>query len=168
MPVKRRVDAARGSEETDPVAELERKIRAASAQRILYSGLLADRLGLSQTDLECLFIVTLGRDATPGRLASETGLTSGAITGVADRLENAGYIKRRRDPNDRRRVLLVPIEARIEEIREINNRAFAPWIEELARYSNAELDLLLDFAERNYQAAVNATIALSEANGGGK
>jgi len=160
MVVKRQNAKRDTSDKAERVVELERKIRAASAQRTLYSGVLASKLGLNQTDLECLFLITLGEAVTPGLLATETGLTSGAITGVVDRIERAGYISRRRDPDDRRRVFLEPVPERIEEIRAINRRATRPWFEELGRYSDGELELLLDFAERNYQAAVNATIAL--------
>ena len=141
---------------------LERATRAASAQRTLYGGVLAARLGLRQIDLECLFLVTLGRDVTPGMLARETGLTSGAITGVVDRIERAGYITRARDPDDRRRVFLRPLPDRVAEIRAINRRAFAPWIRTLAGYSDADLDILLDFANRNHLAAVEATVTLRE------
>ncbi len=152
-----------GDTDADRMARLElleRRIRAANAQRTLYGGVLASKLGLHHTDLECLFIITLGEDVTPGQLARETGLTSGAITGVVDRIERAGYIKRVRDTNDRRRVFLVPIIERIEEIRAINRRTNRAWMEELGKYSEADMNVLLDFAERNYQAAVNATIAL--------
>ncbi|WP_158970857.1 MarR family winged helix-turn-helix transcriptional regulator [Chachezhania sediminis] len=139
---------------------LERRIRAANAQRTLYGSVLAGKLAMHQTDLECLFIITLGTDVTPGQLAQETGLTSGAITGVIDRIERAGYIRRVRDTGDRRRVFLEPVWPRIEEIRAINRRANRAWLDELARYSDAELDVLLDFADRNYHAAINATVAL--------
>jgi DNA-binding MarR family transcriptional regulator len=160
MPVKQQKTVPAVLSINERIIQLERKIRAASAQRTLYSGVLASKLGLHQTDLECLFIITLGHNVTPGQLASETGLTTGAITGVVDRIEGAGYIRRRRDPADRRRLFLEPVEERIEEIRTINRRAYKPWMEELARYSGAELEILLDFADRNYQAAVQATIAL--------
>ncbi len=148
------------------VEELERTIRAASAQRTLYSGVLAALLGLHQTDLECLFIITLGDNVTPGRLAEATGLTTGAITGVVDRIEKAGYIERVRDPDDRRRLFLQPIRHRIEEIRAINRRAYADWMEELYGYSDAQLDMLLKFAHANHRAAVNATMALRSGSGG--
>ena len=144
------------------IEQLERKIRAANAQRTLYGGVLASKLGMHQTDLECLFIITLGDKVTPGKLAQETGLTTGAITGVVDRIERAGYIRRVRDTNDRRRVFLEPVMHRIDEIRAINRRTNRAWIEELGLYSEAELELLLDFADRNYEAAVNATIALRQ------
>ena len=161
-PVKKETVACEEQDRMARLELLERKIRAANAQRTLYGSVLAGKLGLHQTDLECLFIITLGQDVTPGQLAQATGLTSGAITGVADRIERAGYIKRVRDTSDRRRVFLVPVMNRIEEIREINRRANRTWIEELNRYSEVELKILLDFADRNYEAAVRATIALRD------
>lgn len=154
-------DAAPRDKQTR-VELLERKIREANAQRTLYGGVLAGKLGLHQTDLECLFMITLSENVTPGQLVQATGLTSGAITGVVDRIERAGYIKRERDTNDRRRVFLVPNMERIEEIRAVNKRTNAKWLEELSTYSEDELNFLLDFADRNYEAAVNATVALRD------
>ena len=166
MSVKRQNLANAPQDKAARIAELERKIREASAQRTLYGGVLASKLGLHQTDLECLFIITLGQNVTPGQLAVETGLTTGAITGVVDRIQLAGYIKRRPDPRDRRRLFLEPVPDRIEEIRAINRRAYGPWLQELGRYSDSELDLLLDFSDRNHLAAVNATIALRAGENG--
>lgn len=42
------------------------------------------------------------------QLAEETGLSTGAITGVIDRLEKGGYVRRKRDQNDRRLVFINP------------------------------------------------------------
>lgn len=152
--------AARGKQAR--VELLERKFRAANAQRSLYGGVLAGKLGLHHTDLECLFMITLSENVTPGQLVQATGLTSGAITGVVDRIERAGYIKRERDTNDRRRVFLIPNMERVEEIRAINRRTNAAWLDELFTYSEEELNFLLEFADRNYEAAVNATVALRD------
>ena len=71
---------------------------------------LAERLGVNVTDLTCLgFILGAGEEAlTAGRLAELAGLTTGAVTGVVNRLENAGYARRVPDPHDRRRVRIVP------------------------------------------------------------
>lgn len=162
MSVKQQSVATAKLTKVERVAELERKLRTASSQRMLYSGVLASKLGMSPTDLECLFIVTQGRCVTPGQLATKTGLTTGAITGVVDRLEGAGYIHRKPDPADRRRLFLEPVQERIEEIRAINRQATRPWLEELSHYSDQELAILLDFADRNCRAAVNATTALRE------
>ena len=66
----------------------------------------ADRIGLNATDLNCLNILSFSGELTAGDLARETGLTTASITGVADRLEEAGYVRRERDPKDRRRVVI--------------------------------------------------------------
>jgi DNA-binding MarR family transcriptional regulator len=66
----------------------------------------AEVLGLQSSDLRCLQLVAAERDATAGRLAELLGLTTGAVTGVLDRLEQRGLVERVRDAEDRRRVLV--------------------------------------------------------------
>src|SRR3984885_3106713 len=66
----------------------------------------ADRIGLNATDLNCLNILSFSGELTAGELARATGLTTASITGVADRLEEAGYVRRERDARDRRRVVV--------------------------------------------------------------
>lgn len=77
---------------------------------------LADHLGVNPTDLRCLELVIADPGLTPGRLAELTGLTSGAVTGVVDRLERAGYVARQPDPADRRSVTLTPLPTRAAEV----------------------------------------------------
>jgi DNA-binding MarR family transcriptional regulator len=142
---------------------LNEAMRKASAQGVLYSAMVADRLGLASSDLECLDIVTLSGPVTAGRLAEATGLTSGAITGVIDRLERAGLARRERDPDDRRKVLvraLPAVERRIAPLYAPMQRAGAA---ALAPYSDRELDLLLGFLERAHRAALAATAELCDA-----
>lgn len=113
----------------------------------MLSQAVAGRLGLSPTDLETMEILSAG-PVTAGRLAELTGLTTGAITGVVDRLERAGYVRRERDTDDRRRVIvrLLPERARRLE------RMFEPVARAMAdlhgRYSDAELTLFLDYVRR--------------------
>ena len=147
----------------DLLALLDSTMRAAGAQRILYSAALAETVGLRQTDLECLFIITLNPGVTPGRLARDTGLTTGAVTGVLDRIQRAGFIRRVPDSDDRRRIRLEPVTERIAEIRDANRHMRELWMNELLDYSDAELRFLIDFARRNYRSAVAATAALTEA-----
>src|SRR6476619_4044898 len=64
----------------------------------------AERIGINVTDLNCLNIVALTGPMTAGELARATGLTTASITGVLDRLEEGGFVRRERDPKDRRRV----------------------------------------------------------------
>jgi len=85
--------------------------RRLGAQTVLVSDLVATRVGLNSTDLECLDLLYLAGATTAGRLAAHTGLTSGATTAAIDRLEHAGFVTRRRDVEDRRVVLVEVVEA---------------------------------------------------------
>ncbi|HTW98446.1 MAG TPA: MarR family transcriptional regulator [Acidimicrobiales bacterium] len=84
--------------------ELIRDFRVSGNQDDAFDSLAAARLGVSETDLRCLNILENGGGLTAGELAAQSGLTAGAITGVVDRLERAGYARRVSDPADRRRV----------------------------------------------------------------
>src|ERR687884_840498 len=84
------------------------KFREMSTETIMFHQAVADVLGLHITDHKCLdFIYRFG--AMPaGKLAELTGLTTGAVTGIIDRLEEAGYVRRINDPKDRRRTIVEP------------------------------------------------------------
>ena len=71
-----------------------------------YDQAVADAIGINRTDMRCLDVIQREGPVPAGRLADETGLTTGAITTVLDRLERAGFARRTRDPADRRRVLV--------------------------------------------------------------
>jgi DNA-binding MarR family transcriptional regulator len=96
-----------------PRAELTDQITAALrafiARSILRNQAVADELGLHPVDLQCLNLITLASEPlTPGQIARSAGLATSTTTRVLDRLENAGYIERDRDPVDRRKVLIRP------------------------------------------------------------
>jgi DNA-binding MarR family transcriptional regulator len=99
-----------------PTAEFE---RTANARVVLLLEAIAARLGLNPTDLKCLDLVAGEDTVTPGRLAELSGLTSGAITGVLDRLEAAGLVRREPDPSDRRRFVVRLVPDRQAEIAEL-------------------------------------------------
>src|SRR5574342_463312 len=86
-------------------AALNGALRDVSGQGVLYSQAVAERLRINSTDLECLDHISRG-PVTAGRLAELTGLTTGAITGVIDRLERIGLVRREHDPDDRRKPLV--------------------------------------------------------------
>ena len=83
------------------------------ASLIIGNQRIADQLGVGMTDMQ--FLTHLRREGpiTPGRLAELTGLRSGTVTGVLDRLEAAGFARRERDTSDRRRVLVHLDEGRM-------------------------------------------------------
>src|SRR6516162_4544703 len=75
----------------------------------------AEAVGLNPSDLGCLCLLLLHGPIPAGRLAELTNLTTGAVTGVIDRLERAGFAQRVVEPTDRRKVIVVPDEAKVEQ-----------------------------------------------------
>src|SRR5712672_4038437 len=99
--------------------ELENALRRSSAQGVIFGQTVAGRLGISSSDLECLDFLNLEGRVTAGRLAEVTGLTTGAITGVVDRLEKAGLVRRERDDHDRRKVFIATVPETAMKIGEL-------------------------------------------------
>jgi DNA-binding MarR family transcriptional regulator len=86
------------------VGELIREFRVNGNLDNAFDALAAERLGISETDLHCINIIENSGGLSAGELAAQSGLTNGAITGVLDRLERAGFAQRVPDLSDRRRV----------------------------------------------------------------
>lgn len=105
---------------------------------------VAERTGLNPTDLLAMDLISRNEGVTAGQLAERLQLTSGAITGLIDRLERAGFARRAADPKDRRRVLVVrtPKEQRIGDLYVSLALALRRSAE---RYSDKDLALLTDF-----------------------
>jgi DNA-binding MarR family transcriptional regulator len=95
---------------------IDEMLRKVTAQSVLISDLVAGIVGLNSTDLECLDLLLLAGPTTAGKLAEHTGLTTGATTAVIDRLERGGFVRRRRDANDRRRVLVEIVRSSTDRI----------------------------------------------------
>jgi DNA-binding MarR family transcriptional regulator len=96
-------------------ARLINAIRANQTADDMFDESVVDFLGVSRSDGRCLDIVDrLGR-VTAGRLAAESGLTTGSVTALVDRLERAGYLTRTRDTEDRRKVW-IEVTARSKEL----------------------------------------------------
>ena len=89
----------------------EPDLMAASVQRF---GLERDRMraalaseaGISATDLDALEHLEADGPLTQRQLGDRLSLTSGAVTMLVDRLEDAGWVRRRPHPSDRRYVLV--------------------------------------------------------------
>lgn len=101
--------------------------------------------GINRTDLRCLGILDRRGRITAGELANESGLTTGAITALLDRMERAGCIRRVRDESDRRKVLV----ELTDEARRRSWEIYGPIAESgrpmLERYTDEELILIRDF-----------------------
>ncbi|WP_437959217.1 MarR family transcriptional regulator [Sorangium sp. So ce119] len=145
----KRASAKEVSELVDSLGD--RLGRELSTQSVLFHQAIAERLGLKGTDHKYLDVLRRAAEAgpvTPGDLVQLTGLTSGGVTGVLDRLEAAGFVRRVKHPSDRRQLVIEPVTERYAEI----GALFAPfrerWAVLCARYSLAELRLICDFFEQ--------------------
>lgn len=148
------------------VAALAEVLRATSANAVLFSQSIADRVGMNPTDLESLDLLQRGGPMTAGRLAEVTGLTTGAVTGLIDRLERLGFAHRQPDPGDRRRIL---VAADTEAIEQRLGPFFAPMAaateELLAGFRDEELAIVLAFLERANAVATDQIARNREGHG---
>jgi DNA-binding MarR family transcriptional regulator len=133
------------SARAETLEALSRTIREASALGQMFSEAVAAKLGLGGADVEYLDLVWLRGRLTAGELAAATGLTTGAVTGLVDRLERAGFVVRQGDPKDRRRVF---VTVRPEAVGRVaaHYQSMAEAMARLAEgYSDGELAMFLDY-----------------------
>ena len=145
-------------------AELNRAIREATALGQAFAAAVAAKVGLSAGDLDYLEIIGFRGTLTAGELATATGLTTGAVTGIIDRLEKAGFVRRERDAKDRRRVFVVADDAALAAAG-IHYRGLAEAIDRLTgQYSDAEVALFLDYFERSREVVRTELARLTAAD----
>ena len=113
---------------------------------------VAARLDVAQSDLKCLQRLQDAGPSTPAALVELTGHTKGAVTGMIDRLEAAGFVERTTDPNDGRRRVVRPL-------RQMLSRRLGPLERKLggafetigADFSPAELEVVARYLDRSVE-----------------
>jgi DNA-binding MarR family transcriptional regulator len=130
------------------IAEFIDAVRASQTAVDMLDEAVADYLGLHRTDMRCLDILDREGPMTAGRLAEEARVSPGAMTTVLDRLEGKGLARRRRDTEDRRRVLVEVTP----EMRKGAEELYGPpeeGAQALDVYSDDELEFLIAFLRGN-------------------
>jgi DNA-binding MarR family transcriptional regulator len=127
--------------------------RRFSTSTVFLHQVIAQTVGLSATDTRCLDLILTNPDGmiTAGRLADLSGLTTGAITHILDRLEKRGFIERVRDAEDRRRVFARVQEASLKPLLpkyEALGKAYSGLVK---HYTDGELKLIFDYMEKMSQ-----------------
>ncbi|OGO77545.1 MAG: hypothetical protein A2Y23_07715 [Clostridiales bacterium GWB2_37_7] len=112
---------------------------------IMFHNAIASKLGITVTEFECLESVYRNEVTTAGDLARKTGLTTGAITNVIDRLEKSGLVKRERDPKDRRKVIIEPITGREAEVNKYFDSMTQSMLELYLKYDEKEFEIIYGF-----------------------
>jgi DNA-binding MarR family transcriptional regulator len=133
------------------------------ASVVLYNQAVAQQLGLGGSDSQFLSLLGMHGPLTPGRLAELTGLTTGTVTGVIDRLERGGYVRRERDATDRRKVLVTQVPEAMAAIAEHYREHGEHLDAVLRRRDAAQLRVIADFL-----AEVNGSAPDSSSGSGGR
>lgn len=129
---------------------------------VLFRNAIARKLGLNITDSECLTLLSIKGTSTPTELARYTGLTTGSTTAMLDRLEKAGFIRRRPNPKDRRGVLIEIAEKWQEAAGPVVAGVQAAHAELISSYSDEELETIVDFLTRFTRNVVEHTRLIEE------
>ncbi|HUY89902.1 MAG TPA: MarR family transcriptional regulator [Pirellulales bacterium] len=129
----------------ESIDEIVGLMRHHSTAAVLLHHVVAERLGLGPTDLQCLHLLRQHGAATGSELAAITGLTTGAITGVTTRLERAGFIRRTPDPNDKRKQTLHPAHGRTQEIHRVFEPIRSRMAELLRTFDSHQLNAISQF-----------------------
>ena len=95
--------------------EIQQRLIRFIAEAVLYNHAVSVKVGLGGSDSQFMTLLQTYGPLTPRQLAEHTGLTSGTITGVIDRLEAHGFVTREPDPRDRRKVVVTPSLEKIQE-----------------------------------------------------
>lgn len=132
---------------------------------LMFHQAIAERLGLNTTDHKCLDLLHRHENATAGDLAEWTGLTTGAATGIIDRLERAGFVRREPHPTDRRKVVVRAVCERLPEVGRLFEPLAAGMAELAGHYSEAELRVIMDYMTRVTELFRRETRRVSEEPG---
>ena len=139
-------------------------LRRVNFEGSIFGQNVAVRFGLSESDVDTLERLAEYGSTTAGHLSQLMGLSTGAITRVLDRLEQAGYIKRSVDPADRRRVIVTLVPDKTAGLEALTDRLAKASEAELARYSEDQIDAIADFLARMTEVTRTESTALRESS----
>jgi DNA-binding MarR family transcriptional regulator len=133
-----------------PVTAVDRvvlEIRKFIASVIFFNTQAAEKVGLSLTDMQMIHMLQLNGPATPGRLATWTGLSSGGVTVALDRLQKAGYIRREPNPADRRSLIVTLMPVRNRKLNSMYGQVESETRRLLATLPSSDLEAVIRFFE---------------------
>lgn len=122
-------------------------LRLISAAEQSHCKAIAHRLRMTASELEALSFTLDHGAPTAGDIGRKLNLTSGAVTGVIDRLVQRGFVERVDDPRDRRKVAVRPVAARVAPISELFGPIESALADLLARYSQRQIVAIAQFLE---------------------
>jgi DNA-binding MarR family transcriptional regulator len=132
------------------VQELNQALQRSGNLTVLFTHAIAEHIGLSATEFESLDVLRQHGPMTAGQLAKACGLSTGGVTGMVDRLEKAGFVRRVADQTDRRKVIIefIPNETIRQQIVQLYGPVSTGFAQIAAQYSDQEIEIILGFINR--------------------
>ncbi len=128
----------------------------------LFIHMVAQHMNIQFADIRCLNFLMNNTSATAGEIAKETGLTTGAVTAMIDRLEKSGFVKRESDPDDRRKTI---VTLKSDKFRKSNiaNDFFAKDVKKLlSTFSKQEQKTIIKWNQEMTKVLKEKTSKLNE------
>ncbi|WP_239615941.1 MarR family transcriptional regulator [Cohnella mopanensis] len=120
-------------------------MRGLGTRTVLYQQSVAASLGLYNNDFLSVDILHEKGPVTAGELSKLTGLTTGSVTALIDRLERNGFVRRQHDPLDRRKVIIVPLYENKEDVSNTYLLLHTAMVKLASSYTDEELELITNF-----------------------
>lgn len=133
---------------TEQQEKLTMGMRGLGTRTVLYQQSVAASLGLYNNDFLSIDILHEKGPVTAGELSRLTGLTTGSVTSLIDRLEKNGFVRRQPDPHDRRKVIIVPLYENKEDVSATYLQLHAAMVKLASSYSDEELVLITQFLNK--------------------
>jgi DNA-binding MarR family transcriptional regulator len=130
------------------IEELLDSGRKMSRASLLFRHTVSQAIGLHVTDAECIDYLLEAGSATAGELANTTGLTTGSVTTMIDRLERAGFVIREADKTDKRKVIVKPVLKKIEQFAPYYNALVKDAYKLYSTYTIRELEVLKEHNDK--------------------
>lgn len=152
MAVKKNLSAENTRKRAHLLARVAQELgRELTTANLFLHTLIANKVGLNATDTRCLEILSRSRATriTAGGLTEATGLTTGAVTGILDRLEKAGFVRRVRDSEDRRKVFVELLPEAASKLSHLYEGIGSQMQRLASSYNTRELELIEGFLKAN-------------------
>lgn len=141
--------------------------RKMSTQTVFLHQAIAQSVGLNATDTKCMDLILQGPggSVTAGWLSEMTGLTTGAITHILDRLEKRQFIERVRDTRDRRKVFVRVRPANLEPLIPKYENVGKAYMSLAEQYNDKDLQLICGYLEKTSEISERELAKMVSANG---
>lgn len=163
-------DGASGSREARRsrrrrIADAKQSLRELRIELAVLNHQVGSRIEIKDVDFDCLDVITRHGPIGPSALARRVGVHLATMTGILDRLERGGWIQRDRDESDRRAVVVRGVPDKQRDIFRLYDGMNRSLDKILERYSDGELDVIVDFLRRCTEAGHSATDQLPNGSG---